>query len=287
MPNFKSAAEWLQMVVHDLKSPVNSVSGSLDMIEHMGPLNEKQQHYVKRAFAGLHRMDHLISRLLDISWVDGEGPLELRHVYVPAMVAEVIDMLQEVAEQRRVTFEVDIPEDVGSIPADGDRLIQVFDNLFSNAIKYNREGGVVRVRVTRDHRHILVSVADSGIGISPQDQPHVFERFYRAAEGVRLKIEGSGLGLAISQGILARHGGRIWVESQLGEGSVFHFTLPMNQAVADGDDGSDDTLPSLGEGYDGRPSGRRPFASEIPDAVDDDIQEKRDSAPPDVAEDEL
>ncbi|MBL8157209.1 MAG: HAMP domain-containing histidine kinase [Anaerolineae bacterium] len=287
MPNFKSAAEWLQMVVHDLKSPVNSVSGTLDMIEHMGPLNEKQQHYVKRAFAGLHRMDHLISRLLDISWVDGEGPLELRDVYVPAMVAEVIDMLQEVAEQRRVTFEVDIPEDVGSIPADGERLIQVFDNLFSNAIKYNREGGVVRVRVTRDHRHILVSVADSGIGISPQDQPHVFERFYRAAEGVRLKIEGSGLGLAISQGILARHGGRIWVESQVGEGSVFHFTLPLSQAITDGDDSSDDTLPSLGEGHDGRPNARTPFASEIPDAVDDDIQEKRDSAPPDVAGDEL
>lgn len=287
MPNFKSAAEWLQMVVHDLKSPVNSVSGSLDLVEHLGPLNEKQKQYVKRAFAGLHRMDHLISRLLDISWVDGEGPLELRDVYVPAMVAEVIDMLQEVAEQRRVTFEVEIPEDVGSIPADGERLIQVFDNLFSNAIKYNHEGGVVRVRVTRDHQHILVSVADSGIGISPQDQPHVFERFYRAAEGVRLKIEGSGLGLAISQGILARHGGRIWVESQLGEGSVFHFTLPLNQAVADGDDDSDDTLPSLGEGYDGRPSALRPSATEIPDPVDDDLQEKRDSAPPDVAGDEL
>ncbi len=287
MPNFKSAAEWLQMVAHDLKSPVNSVSGALDMVEHLGPLNEKQQHYVKRAFAGLRRMEHLISRLLDISWVDGEGPLELRDVYVPAMVAEVIDMLQEVAEQRRVTFEVDIPEDVGSIPADGTRLIQVFDNVFSNAIKYNREGGVVRVRVTRDHRHILVSVADSGIGISPHDQPHVFERFYRAAEGVRLKIEGSGLGLAISQGILARHGGRIWVESQLGEGSVFHFTLPLSQTMADGDDGSDDTLPSLGEGNDGRPSARRPFASEILDPVNDDIQEKRDSAPQDAAGDEL
>ncbi len=208
-------------------TPVNVVFQCLDVVQNMGPLNERQQHYVNRAFAGLKRMEHLIARLKDITWLDSSIPLELSSVNVSSMIEEAVDLLLEVAELREVTVKVHVASDVTDIRADAIRLPQVIDNLLSNAIKYNRQGGTVVIKATREDDNLLVMVQDTGIGISAEDQPQVFDRFFRAQEGVRLKIDGSGLGLSITQGIIERHGGRIWVESEPNVGSTFYFSVPL------------------------------------------------------------
>jgi signal transduction histidine kinase len=227
MEKSDSSNEWLDTVAHDLRTPINLVYGCLDVIQNLGPLNEKQLHYLDRAFAGLKRMEHLIARLKDISWVDSTAPLELTDIKLSDLIAEAVDLLLESAEQQDVKMRLNIAENVGTIRVDAVRLAQVMDNLLSNAIKYNRQGGMVLVRAVQEDDEVVVMVQDTGIGIAKDDQPHVFDRFFRAPEGVRLKIEGSGLGLAITQGIIQRHGGRIWVESEPNVGSSFYFSLPL------------------------------------------------------------
>ncbi len=206
---------------------MNLVSGCLDVIQSLGPLNDKQQHYLNRAFAGLKRMEHLIARLKDITWVDSTAPLELTVVNIGHLIADAVDLLLEAADHRNVTVRVHVARDIDTLQADAARIAQVLDNLLSNAIKYNRHGGSVAITANREAEHMLVMVQDTGIGIAVDDQPHVFDRFFRAPEGVRLKIEGSGLGLSITRGIIERHGGRIWVQSELNVGSTFFFTLPL------------------------------------------------------------
>ncbi len=227
MTKSDSSNEWLDTVAHDLRTPINLVYGCLDVIQNLGSLNEKQLHYLDRAFAGLKRMEHLIARLKDISWVDSSVPLELTDIKLSSLIDEAVDSLLESAEQQNVKVRINISLNIETIRVDAVRLAQVMDNLLSNAIKYNRQGGTVVIRAVQENDSVVVMVQDTGIGIAKDDQPHVFDRFFRAPEGVRLKIEGSGLGLAITRGIIQRHGGRIWVESEPNIGSSFYFSLPL------------------------------------------------------------
>jgi signal transduction histidine kinase len=287
MEKADSVAGWLDTVAHDLKSPLNAVRGCLDSVQGFGSLNERQQHYLDRAFAGLQRMEHLIARIHEISWVDSDLPLELSRVNPRAIVEDVLDMLREACEKRQITTEVILPDDL-FIVADASRLWQVVENLVSNAIKYNRDQGKITVRIKQEDASIHVSVEDTGIGISANDLPYVFDRFFRAPDGVRRKIEGTGLGLAITRGIIERHGGRIWVESHPGKGSIFQFSLPIWQspAVEEGDD-AHDTPQRRAEGREGRKTQETSLNSEERDAVNDDLQESREITQVDSAVDEM
>lgn len=269
-------SEWLNTVAHDLKTPINSVRGCIEMVRQLGPLNEKQDHFAGRALAGLQRMEHLVARLLDISWVDADASLELSRVSFETMVAETVDMLREVANQRGISVLTEVDPRIGFITADARRLGQVLDNLLSNAIKYNKQDGSVKLTAIYEYDLLRVSVQDTGIGISEQDQPRIFERFFRSRQGVALKIEGSGLGLAITRAIIQKHGGNIWFETALGEGTTFTFTLPLRVNIGEGDDSADDSSQDLGEGRDGNYAHRANLASEATDSVDDNIQERRD-----------
>lgn len=273
-------AEWLNTVAHDLKTPINSVRGCIELIQQMGPLNEKQQHYADRAMAGLQRMEHLVARLLDISWIDAGMQLELSEVNLHNLILEVIDLMRDAADRRSIAIEINVDEHLGTLRADSRRLMQVIDNLLSNAIKYNNDNGTVIIAVSRDSDSIRVSVQDTGMGISAEDQPHVFERFFRARQSVAMRIEGSGLGLAITKSIIQKHRGRIWMQSKPGEGSIFFFTLPMQTSVGEGRDGLGESPQYLGEeGRDGRMGHNIGLASEEPDVVNDNIQENRDEMP--------
>jgi two-component system phosphate regulon sensor histidine kinase PhoR len=275
MESRDTTSEWVHTVAHDLKTPINAVRGCIELVQHSGPLNEKQEHFVNRAMAGLQRMEHLVSRLLDISWLDADAPLDLGDVHIGAVVQEANDLLKDMAEQRGITVHIHVDKNVGTIVADSRRLIQVMDNLLSNAIKYNQKGGEVRVDVTRQADAVQVSVYDTGIGISETDQAHVFDRFFRAHNGVKRKIEGSGLGLAITQGIIEKHRGSIWVESRLDEGTTFFFTLPLTRETSEGFD-SDGEVAQKGEGPEGRVIRSGDLASEERDVVNDNLQENRE-----------
>lgn len=286
MDKADSVADWLDTVAHDLKSPLNAVRGCLDCVQGFGLLNDRQQHYLDRAFAGLQRMEHLVARVHEISWIDSSLPLELGQVNLHAIVDDVLDMLQEACEKRQITTQIIAPDDKLMIVADGPRLWQVVDNLVSNAIKYNTDQGKITIRIDQEGDSVLVSVSDTGIGISPNDIPQVFDRFFRSVDGVRRKIEGTGLGLAITRGIVERHGGRIWVESQSGVGSTFKVSLPIWHDIVDGGDATLDGVQGHGEGRDGRKTQEARLNSEERDPVNDDLQESREMTQVDSAVDE-
>jgi signal transduction histidine kinase len=268
-----SSSEWLHTVAHDLKTPINSVRGCIELLTQLGPLNERQEHFASRALAGLQRMEHLVSRLLDISWVDSEVELDLSSVSLDAAVADAVNLLQEMAALRNIAVEIQVDSEIGSLLVDSRRLAQVLDNLISNAIKYNQEDGKVTISAILQGDGVQVSVEDTGIGIPEEEQPRIFERFFRAKQGISLKIEGSGLGLAITKAIVERHGGHIWFESQPDKGTIFYFTLPLQVEDTDGDDSSEESTQELGEGPEGRVGNYTDHALEEPDSVDDNLQE--------------
>src|SRR5689334_10970338 len=122
--DFRDAnTEWLHTVAHDLKTPINAVRGCIELVQHSGPLNERQQHFATRAMAGLQRMEHLVSRLLDISWVDADVELELSVVNMRTIVDEAIDLLKDAAEQRGITVRVESGERINTVSADSRRLV--------------------------------------------------------------------------------------------------------------------------------------------------------------------
>jgi signal transduction histidine kinase len=272
-----SNSEWLHTVAHDLKTPINSVRGCIELVKQLGPLNERQEHFATRAMAGLQRMEHLVSRLLDISWVDAEVELDIEPVSLPSAIAQAVNLLEEMASTRRVTVTVNVDPRLERehILVDERRLAQVLDNLISNAIKYNRDDGSVVVTAGVDGDVVAISVQDGGIGIAEEDQPRIFERFFRSRHGVALKIEGSGLGLAITEAIIQKHGGRIWFESIFDKGTTFYVTLPLNIEIGDGDDSSDEFVQDMNVIRDGRTDFSVDNALEEADSIDDSLQENR------------
>jgi two-component system, cell cycle sensor histidine kinase PleC len=272
-----SNSEWLHTVAHDLKTPINSVRGCIELVKQLGPLNERQEHFATRAMAGLQRMEHLVSRLLDISWVDAGVELDLEPVSLRSAIDEAVNLLEEMASAHDITvvIKVDSRLERERILVDERRLAQVLDNLISNAIKYNRDSGSVTVIATVDGDQVRVIVKDTGIGISEEDQPRIFERFFRSRHGVALKIEGSGLGLAITKAIIERHSGRIWFESVFDKGTTFYFTIPLNIEIGEGDDSSDESIQDMSIGRDGRADYIVDAALEESDSIDDSLQENR------------
>lgn len=279
--------EWLHTVAHDLKTPINAVRGCIELVQHAGPLNDQQKHFADRAMAGLQRMEHLISRLLDISWVDAEVQLDLVEFNLASVIQEAVDMLKETAERRTITVQVQGDGQNKTMIGDARRMTQVMDNLISNAIKYNQPGGSVIITTAYESDVVKVAVSDSGIGIAQDDQQHVFERFFRAREGVKQKIEGTGLGLAIARGIIEKHRGHIWLESEPDKGTTFFFTLPLEVETTEGDDDYDETTQNLGEGREGWPNFSASLASEERDVVNDNIQENREISQLDSSGDEI
>ncbi|MBI5666614.1 MAG: HAMP domain-containing histidine kinase [Chloroflexi bacterium] len=269
-----SQADWLNTVAHDLKTPINFVRGCIELMQQLGPLNDRQQQFAEKAINGLVRMEHLVARLLDISWIDAGMALDLQECDLAAIIHEAVDMLRDAAESRGISLHVELDEPLQPIMGDAQWLAQVMDNLVSNAVKYNRDGGQVWVRATQDVDRIIVSVRDTGMGITAEDQPRVFERFFRAREGVARRIEGSGLGLAITRAIVQKHGGRIWFESQPGEGTTFFVSLPLE--ISEGGDRVVETQQTPGEGEDNGDAYLTDAAMEERDSVNDAFQEQRE-----------
>jgi signal transduction histidine kinase len=218
--------EFIEDMSHELRSGMTFIKGYVDLFLGgvLGPLTEKQRHALGVMERRTEGVVHLLDQMLSLERARA-GHLELsRAVDVGEVVRHSVQSAAVTAEQAGVRLKVEAPVCIVG-QADSRRLIQVLDNLISNAVKFSQAGGVVQVRLAERDDLVEVTVSDDGVGIAPQDSERIFERFYRTREGVGLAA-GSGLGLVITKAIVEAHGGRIWVESALGEGSTFHFTLP-------------------------------------------------------------
>ncbi len=219
-------SRFVSTVSHDLKAPLTAIRGYTELLRTVGPLNEEQALFSERILEVTREMAHLINNLLDLGKIEAGLGCEFQAVDLREVLLGAKYGLALPAQQKGLLIEVEVPATLPRVRGDPYRLQQVMTNLVGNAIKYTPAGGRIWIRAEERPDEVLVSVSDTGIGISPADLPRVFEKFFRARDPRAGDEEGSGLGLAIVKSIVTEHGGRVWVESTVGKGSTFYFTLP-------------------------------------------------------------
>jgi signal transduction histidine kinase len=216
--------------------------GYTTMIPMVGDLNEKQNGFVDKILNGIEQMTELIDDLLDIGKIEAGVGIEIERCWLPGLVQAVVDDLGMRAQQQGVKLTAHLPADVPATMADTTLIRQAIKNLVDNAIKYTPASGHVKVTLRNHGKALVVTVRDNGLGIAPEHQHRLFEKFYRIKRRDTVHIKGTGLGLAIVKSIADRHKGRVWVESKLNEGSAFHFAVPLIVS-----NGQDDAEPAQGD----------------------------------------
>ncbi len=224
--------ELLATTSHDLKNPLSTIMGYVDLIHMTNPINEQGMGYIARIQQAVVHMRRLIDDLLDMARIDSGITLNYTDVYLPSLFNNISVRFMPQATEKSITLAFNVPADLPPVPADEQRLHQILANLISNAIKYTPPEGHIWVNAEMLDGLVRISVKDDGMGISPEDQPQVFQRFFRVRTAETDHIEGTGLGLAIVKSLVEAHKGQIGLESRLGEGSTFHVTLPLEAAQA-------------------------------------------------------
>jgi two-component system, NtrC family, sensor kinase len=222
-------SEFLANMSHELRTPLNAIIGFSEVLgERMfGELNEKQDEYLKDIHASGQHLLSLINDILDLSKIEaGRMELDLGTFDLPNVIDTAVLLIRERAGRRGIVLQVATDEGLGEMHGDERKIKQVLLNLLANAIKFTPEGGRIEIRAKPVNGSVEVSVTDTGVGIAPEDQEAIFEEFRQVGTADK-KVEGTGLGLALSRKFIELHGGRIWVESQVGAGSTFTFTIPI------------------------------------------------------------
>ncbi|WP_376796172.1 ATP-binding protein [Thermogemmatispora sp.] len=224
---------FVSMVSHELRTPLNSVHGFIELLlrGQMGPLNETQREYLGYAGEALQQLLSLAEDVLFMARSDaGRFEMRLQQVNIEVLAQQVLEGLMPLAYKAEIVMSKEIELNTPLVLADPLRIKQVLSNLLGNAIKFTPPGGMVILRARPDPddpQMALLSVQDTGFGIAPEDQPHVFERFYQATHSMQSRMGGYGLGLTIARLIVEQHGGRIWFETVPNRGTTFYFTLPL------------------------------------------------------------
>jgi two-component system NtrC family sensor kinase len=220
--------EFVSNVSHDLRSPMTSIRGFVDLLEMAGPLTDEQQTFVAKIRKGVIDITALIDDLLDLGRIEAGVAFEPQAVDLGQLIVETSENLRGHASSKEQRLLVHVPPDLPAVWGNRLRLGQVVSNLVGNAIKYTPERGTIKVWAEEQEGQVLVFVQDDGIGISPEDQAKLFQKFYRVHSPQTRDIPGTGLGLALTKSIVEMHEGRIWVDSKLGQGSTFVVVLPAH-----------------------------------------------------------
>jgi PAS domain S-box-containing protein len=226
-------SDFVSNVSHELRTPLTAIKGSVDnMLDGLtGSLNEKQARYLTRIKSNTDRLSRLINDLLDLSKIESRR-VEVRPttLSLTALAEEVAEHLKSLAAEKLIRIEVPSPDPSLTVWADRDKVTQVLMNLIGNAVKFTPQNGKVTVALEKNgDDYVQISVDDTGPGILPDEKNKIFSKFYQVGDIDKQKPKGSGLGLAISKALVEMHGGKIWVESEIGRGSTFYFTLPARQ----------------------------------------------------------
>jgi two-component system, OmpR family, phosphate regulon sensor histidine kinase PhoR len=221
--------DFVANVSHEFKTPLTAIrgfaetllSGALEDVDHRKRFVEIIQEHAER-------LTRLTDDLLKLSTIEaGKMDLELRTVTPTELVKMCVDTASFAAKKKQQTIKIECPRDLPAVRGDSGRLRDVLQNLLDNAVQYTPAGGHIIASAARDGNEVVFTIADNGIGIPQAEQERIFERFYRVDEGRSREVGGTGLGLSIARHIAEAHGGRIWVESAIGQGSRFHFSVPI------------------------------------------------------------
>jgi PAS domain S-box-containing protein len=217
--------EFIGLASHELKTPLTSIAGYLQIIDRL-KTDEQTGRFVDKTIKQVRKLSGLVNDLLDVSKIEA-GKLEMRKEAFDLMeiINDAIELMQQTNDRYTILLETE--PTTCMVRADSQRIEQVMINLLSNAIKYSHGGGKVIVNVNRTEQDVVVSIQDFGIGIAANKLSQIFSRFYRV-DDLNPHISGLGIGLYLCHEIITSHNGKIWVESELGKGSTFHFSLPLN-----------------------------------------------------------
>ncbi len=230
----RAKAHFISMVSHELRTPLNSVLGfsGILLAGTAGELNEQQQEFVGHIKSSSRHLVQLVNDILDLSRLDAGHFRLSRGPLLPGTLAtQVVAEMSALARESNVSLTIKLEPCLPQIDADGRRIEQVLINLIGNALKFSPAGSEVCVRVTSERDHVCFSVRDSGPGIPEEEWPSIFERFYQPPSTPELATQGTGLGLTIAKHLVEEHGGKIWLESAVGQGSTFYFSLPVHGSL--------------------------------------------------------
>lgn len=221
--------EFIGLVSHELRTPMTVITGSLRTATSEGISPEDKESLLQNAIEGADSLSAITENLLELSRHQA-GRLQLHNeaVYIPDIARRVVDRLKSRAEGR--TFRLDFPDRLPPVQADPIRVDRILYNLLENAVKYSPDKSVIKVFARKEKKNIVTGVTDRGIGISNENQGRLFELFERLGNSSR--VQGLGLGLVVCKRLVEAQGGQIRVESEVGQGSTFYFTLPLSKATA-------------------------------------------------------
>jgi GAF domain-containing protein len=222
-------SEFLANMSHELRTPLNAIIGFSEVLQErmFGELNEKQVEYTDDILSSGRHLLSLINEILDLSKVEaGRMELELAPFDLPLAIDNARTFVRERATKHGINLDVTVDERLGDFVGDERKIKQILLNLLSNAVKFTPEGGRIGISARQADGAVEISVSDTGIGIAPEDQPKIFEEFRQVGSDYAHKTEGTGLGLTLAKKFVELHGGKIWVESEVGKGSTFTFSLP-------------------------------------------------------------
>ncbi len=223
--------EFSSTISHELRTPLASIKLAIDIVLSgtTGKLSNQQDDFLNKAKLSVDRLKRLIDDILDLSKLEyGKQKLNKQLQDIHRVVNEVIALQEPVAKHKNIYLKTQLSSNLPKIPYDIDRIHQVLNNLISNAIKFTDHGGIeISAVYNEEDRHVEIHIKDTGVGIEEEDIPKLFKKFQQLGDPARRATGGTGLGLAICKEIIEQHGGKIWVNSHYGQGSIFSFILPL------------------------------------------------------------
>jgi len=223
----KLKSELIATVSHDLKQPLGVMNGYVELLMMQQAVSPQGLNHIQMIRRAVQNMRQLIDDLLDLTKIEAGIKLDLQPVPINSVIVDCLESLRPTAQNKQMTIISDVHETMPQVIGDKSRLRQVLMNLIGNAVKYTPPEGWVKVTAESRGNTLRLAIQDNGLGISPEDQIHIFDRFYRVRRPETDSIEGTGLGLAIVKSLVEAHHGQIGLESRLGEGSTFYLTLPL------------------------------------------------------------
>ncbi|MBN2121117.1 MAG: PAS domain S-box protein [Candidatus Omnitrophica bacterium] len=227
-------SRFVSSVSHELRTPLVAVDKSISLLlsKAAGPVSSQQEEFLSIAKRNLKRLSTLINDLLDMSKLEaGKMRMNIEPCSIEEIINEAVEGFRSWVNTKSIIFNKNIQDGLPLISADSQRIIQILNNLIGNAIKFTPSNGQITVEARLDKEMVEVSVKDTGQGIPREDLAKIFDKFYQVSERVVTDITGTGLGLSISKEIVELHGGKIWVESDRGQGARFIFTLPLQKPI--------------------------------------------------------
>jgi two-component system NtrC family sensor kinase len=218
--------DFVNTVSHDLRSPLTAILGYVELIDRAGPTTEQQKEFIRRVQFSVNNITALINDLLDLGRLEAGFDTRKELVPLSAIIQYAVEGLRNRYTEKNQSVTLDLPSELPSVLGNPVRLRQMIANLVSNSIKFTPKDGKIAVRARAEAGQVIVQIIDNGPGIPPADQPYIFDKFYRGSN-IPHDAPGTGLGLAIVKSIVENHQGRIWLNSTLGQGTVFTVVFPI------------------------------------------------------------